>query len=48
MKLGLGSSDQLSTERSTRQTASFAMRKIVMVGDSGVGKTAILSRFCNG
>lgn len=24
------------------------MRKVVIVGDSGVGKTAILSRFMNG
>ena len=30
------------------KAVSFALRKIVMVGDSGVGKTAILSRFTSG
>lgn len=31
-----------------RRGTSFAMRKVVIVGDTGVGKTAILSRFING
>ena len=31
-----------------RRGTSFAMRKVVIVGDTGVGKTAILNRFING
>ena len=31
-----------------RRGTSFAMRKVVIVGDTGVGKTAILSRFISG
>ena len=45
MKLGYQEPQQV--DRSSK-AASFALRKIVMVGDSGVGKTAILSRFVNG
>ena len=31
-----------------RRNTSFAMRKVVIVGDTGVGKTAILGRFISG
>ena len=47
MKLGGLSHEATSTDRNFK-SASFALRKIVLVGDSGVGKTAILSRFVSG
>ena len=45
MKLGYQASEVADKNP---KAASFALRKIVMVGDSGVGKTAILSRFTSG
>jgi GTPase SAR1 family protein len=40
--------DQYDVPAIERRNTSFAMRKVVIVGDAGVGKTAILSRFVNG
>ena len=40
--------DKMLESTLIRRGTSFAMRKVVIVGDSGVGKTAIVSRFING
>ena len=40
--------DEDETPVVLRRGTSFAMRKVVIVGDAGVGKTSILSRFMNG
>jgi len=40
--------DEDETPAIHRRGTSFAMRKVVIVGDTGVGKTAIVSRFISG
>ena len=40
--------DEDASRASQRRGTALAMRKVVLVGDTGVGKTAILSRFING
>lgn len=39
---------QQSQNLPARRNTCFNMCKVVVVGDAGVGKTAIISRFCNG
>ena len=44
----LDTRDDNSPLGDNRRGSNYNMRKIVVVGDSGVGKTAIVSRFVSG